>query len=75
MLGVLRCGTRLSSKLRLLNISFAAVIHVVYTGFEADKSNMDALVGLRDKAGARRRRGNNSQRAFPGDAIMGNAIR
>ena len=35
-----------------LNIVFAAVTHVAYTRFEADKGIMDALVGLREKAGA-----------------------
>ena len=30
----------------LFNIFFAAVIHVAYTCFEADKGIMDALVGL-----------------------------
>ena len=34
----------------LFNI-FAAVIHVAYTRFEADKHIMDALVGLRKKRG------------------------
>ena len=36
----------------LFNIFFAAVTHVVYTRFEADKGIMDALVGLRNKEGA-----------------------
>ena len=36
----------------LFNIFFAAVIHVAYTRFEADKDIMDALVGLRKKTGA-----------------------
>ena len=36
----------------LFNILFAAVIHVAYTRFEADKYIMDALVGLRKKTGA-----------------------
>ena len=36
----------------LFNIFFAAVIHVAYTRFEADKKIMDALVGLRKKTGA-----------------------
>ena len=33
----------------LFNIFFAAVIHVAYTRFEADKDIMDALVGLMKK--------------------------
>ena len=37
----------------LFNIFFAAVIHVAYTHFEADKDIIDALVGLRKKTGAR----------------------
>ena len=36
----------------LFNIFFAAVTHVTYTRFEADKGIMDALVGLSKKAGA-----------------------
>ena len=36
----------------LFNIFFAAVTHVAYTRFEADKGIMDALVGLRGKVGA-----------------------
>ena len=43
----------------LFNIFFAAVIHVAYTRFEADKDIMDALVGLRKKTGAV---GNNGRR-------------
>ena len=39
----------------LFNIFFAAVTHVAYTRFEADEGIMDALVGLRKNAGARRR--------------------
>ena len=39
----------------LFDIFFAAVTHVAYTRFEADKGIMDALVGLREKAGAGRR--------------------
>ena len=35
----------------LFNIFFAAVTHVAYTRFEADKGIMDALVGLRKKWG------------------------
>ena len=35
----------------LFNICFTAVIRVAYTRFEADKGIMDALVGLRRKAG------------------------
>ena len=34
----------------LLNIFFAAVTHVAYTRFEADKGIMDALEGLKKKA-------------------------
>ena len=56
----------------LFNIFFAAVIHVAYTRFEADKDIMDALVGLRKKTGAG---GNNGRRASPGDFTMGHAIR
>ena len=36
----------------LFNIFFAAVTHVAYTRFEADNGIMDALVGLKKKAGA-----------------------
>ena len=36
----------------LFNTFFAAVTHVAYTRFEADKGIMDALVGLRKRAGA-----------------------
>ena len=36
----------------LFNIFFAAVTHVAYTRFEADKGIMDALVGLRKKTEA-----------------------
>ena len=35
----------------LFNIFFAAVTHVAYTRFEADRGIMDALVGLRKKRG------------------------
>ena len=35
----------------LFNIFFAAVTHVALTRFEADEGIMDALVGLRNKAG------------------------
>ena len=58
----------------LFNIFFAAVTHVAYTRFEADKGIMDALVGLRKKAGAHGGR-DNGRRAFPGDVTMGHAIR
>ena len=44
----------------LLNISFAAVISVAYTSFNADKDIMDALVYLREKTGAK---GSNRRRA------------
>ena len=53
----------------------AAVTHVVYTGFEADKDIMDALVSLRKKTGAGGRGRNNGWRACPGDVTMGHAIR
>ena len=56
----------------LFNI-FAAETHVAYTRFEADKGNMDALVGLRKKRG-QGDRGNTGRRTCPGDATMGNAI-
>ena len=51
---------------------FTVVIHVAYTRFEADQGIMDALVGLRKKAGTG---GTNGRRACPGDVIMGHAIR
>ena len=35
----------------LFNIFFAAVTHVAYARFEADKGIMDALVGLKEKRG------------------------
>ena len=66
----LRQGCALAPLLFL--IFFAAVIHVAYTRFEADKDIMDALVGLEKKTGAR---GNNGRRASPGDFTMGHAIR
>ena len=45
----LRQGCMLA--LLLFNIFFAAVTHVTYTRFEADKGIMDALVGLKKKGG------------------------
>ena len=73
LLGVVRRGTsRLRAHPLLFNIFSAAVTHVVYTRFEADKGIMDALVGLGKKVGAGE---NNSRRACPGDVTMGNAIR
>ena len=35
----------------LFNIFFAAVTHVAYTRFEADKGIMDTLVGLKKNVG------------------------
>ena len=55
VLGVVRCGTGLSSRLRARAPPvkyLAAVTHVAYTRFEVDKSIIDTLVGLRKKAGA-----------------------
>ena len=37
----------------LFNIFFAAVTHMAFTRFKADKDIMDALVGLREKRGQR----------------------
>ena len=59
----------------LFNIFFAAVTHVAYTRFEVDKGIMDALVGLREKAGEGETGENNGRRACPGDVTMGNTIR
>ena len=59
----------------LFNIFFAAVIHVAYTRFEADKDIMDALLGLRKQNGGEGVGGNNGRRASPGDVTMGHAIR
>ena len=56
----------------LFNIFFAAVIHVAYTRFEANKDIMDALMGFKKKTGVG---GNNGRRASPGDVTMGHAIR
>ena len=52
-LGVDRCGTRPSLRVRaralLFNIFFAAVVNVASTRFKADRGVMDALVHLRKK--------------------------
>ena len=58
----------------LFNI-FAAMTHVAYTRFEADKGIMDALVGFRGKSGGGGTGENNGRRACPGDVTMGHAIR
>ena len=53
---------------------FAAVTHVAYTRFEADKGIMDTLVGSR-KSGGGETGGNNGRISCPGDVTMGHAIR
>ena len=50
----------------LFNIFFAVVTHVTYTRFEADK-------GIRSGGGGTG--GNNGRRTWPGNVIMGHAIR
>ena len=56
----------------LFNIFFAAVINVTYMRFKADKDIMDALVHSRNKKGTG---GSKCQRASPGDAALGHALR
>ena len=55
----------------LFNIFFAAVIHVAYTRFEADKDNMDALVGLMKKTGAGGRGGTTTGELAPATSLWG----
>ena len=50
------------------NIFFAAVIHVAYTRFEADKDIMDALVGLRKR---RERGGTTAGEPVPTTSLWG----
>ena len=55
----------------LFNIFFAAVTHVAYTRFEAEKGIMDALVGLREKAGAGGREKKPAEEPVPATSLWG----
>ena len=74
--GVVRCGTRPSSRVLLapllFNIFFASAINMASTRFKADKDIMDVLVHLEGKRGAG---GSNCRRVSPGDAALGLALR
>ena len=56
----------------LFSIFFAAVTHVAYTRFKADKDIMDALVHPRRKTMTG---GSNRRRASPGGVTLGHAFR
>ena len=56
----------------LFSIIFAVVINVAYMRFKADKDIVDALVHLREKAGAE---GSNCRRVRPGNVALGHALR
>ena len=70
MLGVVRCGTEPSSRVRacalLLNIFYSVVINLAYTRFKADKDIMDTLVHLRRKRGAE-----GWEEAIAGEPVLG----
>ena len=55
----------------LFNIFFAVVTHVAYTRFKADKGIMDALVGLRRKAGTGGRGETTAREPIPETSIWG----
>ena len=80
MLGVVRCGTGPSPRVRarappVQNIFFAVVTNVAYTRFEAGKDIMDALVLLGKKRRAGGAGGSSCWRASPGDAALGHTLR
>ena len=59
----------------LFHIFFATVMNEAYTRSKADKDIMGALAHLRKKKGAGGAGGSNYQRASPGDAALGHALR
>ena len=76
VLGLVRCGTRTSSRVRarilpIYYLFFVAFIDVAYTCFKAEKYILDALVHLRREPGAG---GSNRRKASPDDVALGHAL-
>ena len=78
VLGVVRCGTGPSSRVRLVpllfKILFAVAIKRPYTRFKVDKDIVDTLVHLRKKRG-RGTGGSNRRRVGPSDIVLGHDLR
>ena len=55
----------------LFNIFFAAVTHMAFTRFKADRDIMDALVGLREKTGTGKRGATTAGEAAPAMSLWG----